>query len=35
LGDLEEAGAGPARLEERKVFEVGDVVVEAAGEQDG
>ena len=35
LGDLEEAGAGPAGLEECEVFEGGDAVVEAAGEQDG
>ena len=35
LGDLVETGARPAGLEERKVFEGGDAVVEAAGEQDG
>ncbi len=35
LGDLEEAGTGPAGLEECEVFEGGDAVVEAAGEQDG
>jgi hypothetical protein len=35
LGDLEETGAGPAGLKECKVFQRGDAVVEAAGEEDG
>ena len=35
LGDLEEAGARPAGLEECEVLDGGDAVVEAAGEEDG
>jgi len=35
LRDLEEAGAGPAGLEECEVFEGRDAVMEAAREEDG
>ena len=35
LGDLEEAGAGPAGLEKGEVFEGRDAIVETAREEDG